>query len=862
MRKKPETRKFIRFSQIIFLSILTLSLLQITKKPVEAHPADLFLQKLSFTFAEDQLFLDWRITPDPIMSHTVWAETDLDGDGLVSESEARTYLASVTLLLETGQTGAEKLRWEIKSWSWPASLQLMEQGQESIQFNLSAELDIDKTPLKFEIRNLYQETFSINWFSLDGGAEWQFLGISQKKNWLGFEVWVSSAEAEGALSRWDSARPDLAGFGGSGQVDSTSPVSSTQSRLSAYLQTAAEERSAGFYLLAFAGAFLMGGLHAFTPGHGKSVVSAYMVGSRGNWLQSLVLGLVIAITHTGTVILSGVLILLASSVFMPNTLFPVFEILSGLIITLIGGFLLRQRVLFLRGRQVAAEQPALIIPNPEKENAARIILHKPVLEDSPPHLHAGPKYIPKNRRADTSRLEWRTLLALGTSGGLVPCPDAIAILILGSSAGQTLFGSLLIFIFSLGISAVLMGVGLSVLQGKKLLSRFKGFERALPFAPLASSLIVLLLGLVLLGSSLNKYQQEVGSLLAAANPFKQGSALGDFFSTEEKLENKSILFLKVEEDYLAQIYRTTPGSQTAEKLTSEKFGVSDFIPAPEAETLFYAAYDKDSTNSRIVLLNLQSGEAETVYEAQHSLLRGLLLSPDKTRLLFENSRLPSLENPYGLTNIWVLDLFSGQAQPLMKNEDFVSYNPAFSPDMAWFSFTSPSDNKIYVRSVDGERNIELANTIGNKLVWAADSSAFLYTDYDNPAGGRSHLYFYSLKDGEKSDLTETVGNEVYLAAWNPAGEQAVLSARAGGEGEGIRLWLLELHNLQTEALTPLCSGFQINLSWSAGGRYVLFEQLAASKTDQRAGIWVVDSRTGENVRITDEGQEPHWAEWE
>ena len=154
--------------------------------------------------------------------------------------------------------------------------------------------------------------------------------------------------------RWDSARPDLAGFGSSGQAESSSPVSSTQSRLSAYLQTAAGDRSVGFYLLAFAGAFLMGGLHAFTPGHGKSVVSAYMIGSRGNWLQSLVLGLVIAVTHTGTVILSGVLILLASSVFMPNTLFPLFEVLSRLIIALIGAFLLRQRVKFLRGRMSVA----------------------------------------------------------------------------------------------------------------------------------------------------------------------------------------------------------------------------------------------------------------------------------------------------------------------------------------------------------------------------------------------------------------------------------------------------------------------------------------------------------------------------
>ena len=108
-----------------------------------------------------------------------------------------------------------------------------------------------------------------------------------------------------------------------------------------------------------------------------------------------------------------------------------------------------------------------------------------MLEDSPPHPHAGPKYIPKGRKADTSRLEWRTLLALGTSGGLVPCPDAIAILILGSSARQTLFRFAADFCIQSGHLCRSDGGGVECSAGEKsYLSRYKGFENLLPYAPL------------------------------------------------------------------------------------------------------------------------------------------------------------------------------------------------------------------------------------------------------------------------------------------------------------------------------------------------------------------------------------------
>ncbi|NIQ98744.1 MAG: High-affinity nickel-transporter, partial [Gemmatimonadales bacterium] len=83
--------------------------------------------------------------------------------------------------------------------------------------------------------------------------------------------------------------------------------------------------------------FGLGALHALEPGHGKTVVGAYLVGSRGRVRDAVLLGLVVTLTHSGSVVLLGLLSIVAAAVFVPETVHTILEVVSGLLVLGVGG---------------------------------------------------------------------------------------------------------------------------------------------------------------------------------------------------------------------------------------------------------------------------------------------------------------------------------------------------------------------------------------------------------------------------------------------------------------------------------------------------------------------------------------------
>ena len=140
-------------------------------------------------------------------------------------------------------------------------------------------------------------------------------------------------------------------------------------------------------------------LHAFSPGHGKSIVTAYMLGSKGNWVYAIYLGIIVAITHTLTVIVIGLLLLFTSRLIMPTSFFPLMEVLSGVLILVIGGVLIFKASRFYRKRandlrEEAAQEPEIEVVD-EAAGRARIKIEQPSHRRSAPRTGSvGPKYVP------------------------------------------------------------------------------------------------------------------------------------------------------------------------------------------------------------------------------------------------------------------------------------------------------------------------------------------------------------------------------------------------------------------------------------------------------------------------------------
>jgi ABC-type nickel/cobalt efflux system permease component RcnA len=226
----------------------------------------------------------------------------------------------------------------------------------------------------------------------------------------------------------------------------------------------------------------LGGLHALEPGHGKTIVAAYLVGSQGTATHALLLGLVVTATHTAGVYALGLVTLYASKYIVPERLYPWLGIASGITIALLGLYMLRRRSL---GHGHDHEHP-----------------HHPHEHPHHPHEHHPHHHGPGGAHEHPSALSCRQLVALGVTGGIVPCPAALVVLLSAISQHRVAFGLYLIVAFSLGLAAILISIGMVTVYARRLLARLPSegplVNRWLPMAS-ASVITCLGVGLVIQG---------------------------------------------------------------------------------------------------------------------------------------------------------------------------------------------------------------------------------------------------------------------------------------------------------------------------------------------------------------------------
>src|SRR5205823_2623766 len=193
-------------------------------------------------------------------------------------------------------------------------------------------------------------------------------------------------------------------------------------------------------LASLAAALFWGAAHALSPGHGKSIVTAYLIGRRGTVRDAAALGAIVTVTHTVGVFGLGLVTLLLSQWIVPDRLYPWLNLVAGLSVVLIGLAVLRAR--------------------------ARDWLHARA------HAH-GHHHDHHHHQHDTPEpgTGWRGLLAVGVSGGILPCPSALVVLLAAISLHRVAFGLVLIVAFSLGLALSITGIGLAAVLAKRAFGR-------------------------------------------------------------------------------------------------------------------------------------------------------------------------------------------------------------------------------------------------------------------------------------------------------------------------------------------------------------------------------------------------------
>ena len=213
-------------------------------------------------------------------------------------------------------------------------------------------------------------------------------------------------------------------------------------------------------LISLAIALFWGAAHALSPGHGKAIVTAYLVGQRGTPRHAAALGLIVTATHTVGVFALGFVTLALSQFIVPEQLYPWIGLASGLLVIGVGASVLLARV---RHRRAHAHGH---------------------------HHHHGHEHAP-------AELSWRGLTAVGISGGLLPCPSALVVLLAAISLHRVALGLLLIVAFSAGLALSITGIGLVAIFAKRSFRRFEIQGRVIGLLPAVSALVIVLAGVAM-----------------------------------------------------------------------------------------------------------------------------------------------------------------------------------------------------------------------------------------------------------------------------------------------------------------------------------------------------------------------------
>ena len=236
-----------------------------------------------------------------------------------------------------------------------------------------------------------------------------------------------------------------------------------------------DELSLGFVLVALVLALFWGAAHALTPGHGKAIVAAYLMGTKGRPRDAFALGGIVTVTHTIGVFALGIAALALSEFIVPEDLYPWMNLISALLVVAVGVTVLRQRVLTARanGHDHAHEH-------------WHHLHHEGMTEEEHARAH-----LPAQGSGA------KGLLAVGISGGLLPCPTALVVLLAAISLHRIGYGLALILAFSVGLAAVVSGIALLAVTAKRAFSRMSFEGRLVRVLPAVSALVILFVGLAM-----------------------------------------------------------------------------------------------------------------------------------------------------------------------------------------------------------------------------------------------------------------------------------------------------------------------------------------------------------------------------
>jgi nickel/cobalt exporter len=259
----------------------------------------------------------------------------------------------------------------------------------------------------------------------------------------------------------------------------------------------AEDVTPGVVLVSLFVALFWGAAHALSPGHGKALVTAYLVGTRGTPRHAVLLGLIVTVTHTIGVFALGLVTLALSEFVVPERLYPWLNLVSALLVVGVGVVVLRWRLRDWR-------RPRRGHHHGHEDDHGHDHHHGHDHGHGHGHHHGhdhghhhGHDHGHGHHHHHPHEPGLRGLVGMGISGGIIPCPTALVVLLAAISLHRIGYGLVLIVAFSVGLAATITVIGLLALTAKRRFSRMSLDGPAVRLLPNLSAALVLTLGLAM-----------------------------------------------------------------------------------------------------------------------------------------------------------------------------------------------------------------------------------------------------------------------------------------------------------------------------------------------------------------------------
>lgn len=459
--------------------------------PASAHPLGNYTvnRAVAVTLSASRIEVLYLVDMAEIPAFTAIADIDADGDGAVSTDESRVHATATCALVRQqlvlsvdGATlvlsaGADP------ELSFPAGAG----GLQTLRLACRLVADLPE--------GLDAGTLHVADAADDGHVGWREVTISAAEGVRLTQADVPSRSPSANLTAYPGDRletPPNVRNGGASFAISGAPRGEDLSMVGApaeastaidpLAQLLGAELSPSLVVLALLLAAGLGAAHALSPGHGKTLVAAYLVGTRGTVRQAMALGATVAATHTAGVLVLGGLVLVAGELLLPETVIGWLTIASGGLMAMLGAALL--------WRSIRRQGIGRNSHDHDDDHAAAHAQGRA-------HQHHDPGW------SENPALTVRGVALLGIAGGLVPSASALIVLLAAITTGRLAFGLALILAFGAGMAVVLGGLAVATTLARGWLGSHVGHDRggalrrAVALLPIGSGLLVLGIGLAI-----------------------------------------------------------------------------------------------------------------------------------------------------------------------------------------------------------------------------------------------------------------------------------------------------------------------------------------------------------------------------